>query len=76
MVLDVSGWRDLISKEVLLQFIKKHPKLEFLGIVLCSVTFDPVFSDPTGTDYSQTLTIAGLGNEEHIKVTLKRHRDR
>ncbi|XP_018566006.1 protein zyg-11 homolog B-like isoform X2 [Anoplophora glabripennis] len=76
MVLDVSGWKDLISQQVLLRFIETHPKLEFLGIVLCAVTFDPVFSDPTSTNYPHNLTIAGLGNEEHIKLTLKRHKGR
>ncbi|KAJ8951160.1 hypothetical protein NQ318_021604 [Aromia moschata] len=76
VMLDVSGWRDFLSRHVLLSFIETHPKLEFLGIVLCSVTFDPVFSDSSGVDYPQNLIIAGLGNEKQIKVTLKMYKER
>lgn len=76
MVLDVSGWKEFISPQILLEFVQTHPKLKFLGIVLCSATFDEVFSDPSNAQYPHNLTIAGLGNEEHIKVTLKRHKER
>lgn len=43
----------------------------YLGIVLNQVTFDPAFCDG-----NLKMVIAGLGNEEQIKVTLKKHCER
>lgn len=74
--LDLSGWKDLITKRIVLSFIESHPNLEYLGIVLCSVAFQPVFADLKGANFSQNLVIAGLGNEEQIKVTLKKYKER
>ncbi|XP_015836544.1 protein zyg-11 homolog isoform X2 [Tribolium castaneum] len=71
--LDVSGWRDFIPTETLLKYVETHPKLEFLGIVLTDCTFDSLFSS---TNQWPNLTIAGLGNENQIKVTLKKYRER
>ncbi|CAH1118716.1 unnamed protein product [Phaedon cochleariae] len=74
--LDISGWKVYSSKDELMTCIESHPKLEYLGIVLCPVAFDPVFSDSGGINHSKNLVIAGLGNEEQIKVTLKKYKDR
>lgn len=74
--LDISGWKDFVPKDSLLKFIESHRRLEFLGIVLNSVTFDPIFSDPNSIEQLQNLRIAGLGNEEQIRVTLQCYRER
>lgn len=71
--LDVSGWRDFIPTECLVRYVEAHPKLEFLGIVLTDCTFDPTFST---TNQFPNLTIAGLGNEHQIKITLKKYKER
>lgn len=74
--LDLSGWRELISSETFLQIIQSHPKLQFLGFVMCSVALDDVFSDQTRPDYPSNLVIAGLGNEDQIIVTLRKYQER
>ncbi|CAG9830931.1 unnamed protein product [Diabrotica balteata] len=76
MLLDVSGWKHFICRQFLLKFIETHPKLHVIGIVLCSITFDPVFSDMGDIEYPKNLIIAGLGNEEQIKVTLTKYKDK
>jgi Zyg-11 family protein len=72
--LDVSGWRDFIPVETLHRFVEAHPKLEFLGIVLNECTFDPIFS--CITTHRHGLTVAGLGNENQIRITLKKYWER
>ncbi|VEN53111.1 unnamed protein product [Callosobruchus maculatus] len=72
--LDLSGWREHVSKLVLLKILESHPKLEFLGLVLCYVSQDPAFTRPG--EIAANLVVAGVGNEAQIKVTLKRYRDR
>lgn len=67
--LDVSGWRDYIPADVLLKFVEFHPRLEFLGLVLNECTFHSVFSNISGR-------IAGLGNENQIKITLQKYWER
>lgn len=74
--LDLSGWKDLITRRVVLSFIESHPRMEFLGIVLCSVAFHPVFADLNGAHFSPNFVIASLGNEEQIKVALKKYKER
>ncbi|KAG5881719.1 hypothetical protein JTB14_037935 [Gonioctena quinquepunctata] len=74
--LDVSGWREFVSTKDLVKFIDAHPTMKFLGTVLCFVTIDSIFPDCSEVDYPCNLVIAGLGNEEQIKVTLKKYRDR
>ncbi|KAF7283179.1 hypothetical protein GWI33_001242 [Rhynchophorus ferrugineus] len=73
--LNISGWAKVIDKESLLTFIKNHPKLTFLGIVLNDVTFESAFCDPTASNYVNNIKIAGLGNEEQIKVTLQCYKE-
>ncbi|XP_030757278.1 protein zyg-11 homolog [Sitophilus oryzae] len=74
--LDISGWKKHCLMQSLLKFIHNHIKLEFLGIVLNDVTFDPAFCDPKSPDYVHHLKIAGLGNESQIKVTLQYYKER
>lgn len=69
--LDLSGWREFISKEALLNYIRSHSKLRYLGIVLNHIAFEPVFCEG-----GLQLVVAGLGSEEQIKVTLKKHYER
>lgn len=76
VMLDVSGWKEVISKESLNKFIETHPKLEFLGLVLCSVNFEPTFSNPKSVDYPSNVIIAGLANEDQIRITLRKYKDR
>ncbi|XP_017771130.1 PREDICTED: protein zyg-11 homolog B-like [Nicrophorus vespilloides] len=71
--LDISGWRDLISKSTLETYLQTHPRLKFLGVVLNPVAFEVFLSEPTG---EKDLIIAGLGNEEQLKMALKKHIDR
>ncbi|CAH1111993.1 unnamed protein product [Psylliodes chrysocephalus] len=75
-LLDLSGWKEYIHRQFLVKLIETHPKLQVLGIVLCSATFDPMFSDICGVDYPRHLNIAGLGNEEQIKVTLTKYKEK
>ncbi|XP_018322047.1 protein zyg-11 homolog B-like isoform X2 [Agrilus planipennis] len=74
--LDLSGWRELISKDALENYIKTHPHLKYLGIVLNLVAFESPFSDPNDPRFNHDLMIAGLGSENQIKMTLKRHFER
>ncbi|XP_066260786.1 protein zyg-11 homolog B-like [Euwallacea similis] len=74
--LDISGWKELIPKNSLLSFIDSHLKLEFLGLVLTSITFDPAFCEQKSLDRFPNLRIAGLGNEDQIKLTLHYYKDR
>ncbi|XP_076256333.1 protein zyg-11 homolog isoform X1 [Rhynchophorus ferrugineus] len=74
--LDISGWKEVVPRESLLTFIKNHPKLEFLGIVLNDVTFESAFCDSTASNYVRNIKTAGLGNEEQIKVTLQCYKER
>ncbi|CAG9861304.1 unnamed protein product [Phyllotreta striolata] len=69
VLLDLSGWKEYVDKGFLMKLIETHPKLRVLGIVLCSATFDPAFTD-------RNLIVASLGNEEQIKVTLLRYKDK
>ncbi|KAF7283178.1 hypothetical protein GWI33_001241 [Rhynchophorus ferrugineus] len=73
--LNISGWEEVVSRESLLTFIKNHPKLTFLGIILNDVTYEPAFCDPTLSNCLRKIKIAGLGNEEQIKVTLQCYRE-
>ncbi|KAL1502767.1 hypothetical protein ABEB36_007865 [Hypothenemus hampei] len=74
--LDVSGWKEFVLKESLLRFIDTHPKLIFLGLVLCSVTFAKIFCKPKPTERLRNVRIAGLGTEEQIKIALQYYSDR
>nr|XP_023021052.1 protein zyg-11 homolog B-like [Leptinotarsa decemlineata] len=74
--LDVSGWREFITSYQLIKFIEAHPRLKYLGSVLCSANYDSIFSDTNKIDFPYNLVIAGLGNEEQIKVALKKYQDR
>ncbi|CAH1132300.1 unnamed protein product [Ceutorhynchus assimilis] len=73
--LDISGWKEFVPKDSLMKFIDSHPKLQFVGMVLSSITFDPTFCEPT-IESLQNLRIAGLGNEDQIKVALQYYKDR
>ncbi|XP_076256337.1 protein zyg-11 homolog B-like [Rhynchophorus ferrugineus] len=73
--LNISGWKEVVHRESLLTFIKNHPKLTFLGIVLNDVTLESAFCDPTDSNYVHNIKIAGLGNEEQIKVTLQCYKE-
>lgn len=74
--LEMSGWKDLIPKDVLLTYLEYHPKLKYLGIVLNSIASDFLFLEAISSYYKKDLIIAGLGNENQIKVTLKKHYER
>lgn len=74
--LDLSGWREFICKEVLLNYINNHPKMKYLGIVLNHVAFESTFCDEFSPDFTRDLIVAGLGSEGQIKVTLRRHYER
>ncbi|KAL3271543.1 hypothetical protein HHI36_022020 [Cryptolaemus montrouzieri] len=74
--LEISGWKDYIPRVTLYNFLMAHPKLEYLGIVLSDLMFEPTFSDLNYSEYPSHLVIGGLGNREQIKVTLQKYRDR
>lgn len=76
VLLDISGWKEVISRESLCKFIETHPKLEFLGLVLCSVNFESTFSNTKSIDYPSNVVIAGLANEDQIRITLMKYKDR
>lgn len=73
---DMSGWRNFESADLLMHFIERHPKLEFLGIVVTLVASNPIFSDNESKLYPNHLIIAGLENKAQIKVTLTKYKER
>lgn len=73
---EMSGWKDVITRDVLELYLETHPKLKYLGIVLNPIATDVAFSEPNHNNFRNDLVIAGVGNEEQIKVTLKRHFER
>lgn len=70
--LEISGWREIIDQDKMEIYLEAHPKLRYLGIVLNSIAFEILFSEPNNHD----LVVAGLGNLDQIKVALKRHYER
>lgn len=74
--LDLSGWRNLCIKESLESYLKSHTNLKYLGLVLNSVNFDLMFSEPNYEHFKRDLIIGGLGNEEQIKITLRKYYER
>ncbi|KAF5284005.1 hypothetical protein FQR65_LT13639 [Abscondita terminalis] len=71
--LELSGWRDFISSDKLDKYLHNHPKLRYLGLVLNEIVFESQFCDPTHAKFRSNLVIAGVGSENQIKVTLRRH---
>lgn len=74
--LDLSGWREYIFKDVLLNYLNHHPKMKYLGIVVNHVAFESAFCDKRAPDFRRDLTIAGVGSEEQIIVALRRYCER
>ncbi|XP_044764036.1 protein zyg-11 homolog B-like [Coccinella septempunctata] len=74
--LDISGWKDHISKDLLYNFMLTHPKLEYLGIVFSDLMFEPAFCETQYFQYPRHVVIGGLGNKDQIAVTLQRYKNR
>lgn len=75
--LDISGWRDLIPKGTMLTYLKHHPRMKYLGLVLNPIAFELFLSEPEHDPETELeLRVAGLGNEEQIILALRRHYDR
>ncbi|KAF5291794.1 hypothetical protein FQA39_LY14282 [Lamprigera yunnana] len=73
---ELSGLRDVVSKEVMELYLSKHTKLRYMGLVFNLLAFEPRFCDATHANFNKNLVIAGVGSENQIKVTLRRHYER
>uniref|UniRef100_A0A1B6MT34 Uncharacterized protein n=1 Tax=Graphocephala atropunctata TaxID=36148 RepID=A0A1B6MT34_9HEMI len=73
--IDISG-KDEIGRKELRGFVRRHPKLMFLGLVHSEACFDDCFINPRNPEYNPNLQIAGTATEEQIILALKRYHDR
>ncbi|XP_069988161.1 protein zyg-11 homolog B-like [Penaeus vannamei] len=67
--LDISG-QDQTKLEDLHFFLKGHPKLEFLGLMLTSLCLDTVFLD------GYSITVTGVARADQLIEALKRYPSR
>lgn len=74
--LDMSGWKNLNTKNSLETYLKYHKHLKYLGLVLNPVNFDLMFCESYHEHFRKDLIIGGIGNEEQIKITLKKYCER
>lgn len=65
--LDISG-KDEIEIKDLKEFIKSHPRLEFIGLVHSDVCYDESLINPTNTDYKPELMVKYKKKYFSIKV--------
>ncbi|XP_064477027.1 protein zyg-11 homolog B-like [Ornithodoros turicata] len=71
--LDVSG-KDGLTIHTLVDFLKAHPKLNFLGLMQTDICFDDYFTRQL--PQSRDITITGSANEQQILDSLRRYTDR
>lgn len=74
--LDISGWKNFNMKNMLEMYIKYHRHLKYLGLVMNPVNFDSMFCEPQHKQFRHDLIIGGLGNEEQIRITLRKYCER
>ncbi|XP_075228477.1 protein zyg-11 homolog B-like isoform X2 [Lycorma delicatula] len=77
--LDLSGsfsGKDEIARKELRGFIRRHPKLQFLGLVQSDACYDECFTNPSNPEYRPDLQVAGTATEEQILLGLKRYTSR
>ncbi|KAF7993187.1 hypothetical protein HCN44_006247 [Aphidius gifuensis] len=70
--LDISG-KDEIDVNDLKEFIKSHPRLEFIGLVHSDVCYDESLINPLNIDYKPELMVSGMATEAQILEALKRY---
>ena len=72
--LDISGLDPYSSLgDLIRQFIRSHLSLKFIGLVGLMVSSDPIFMDPTDTDYRKNLKVAGCSSRDQIIECLARY---
>lgn len=74
--MDISG-RDDVTDEMVVHFVKCHPKLKFLGIALSHEICDhKFFKEKLYSDSHSDLKVAGQVTEEQILEALQRYKQR
>jgi len=69
--LDVSGKED-ISHEDLLNFILKHPKIQFLGLLRTGAGYADIFLNDRAPNYRPDIVVTGTADVKQILEALNR----